>query len=341
MKIEELDKDFLKQITVLYVEDDIDTRKEIAEIFRNFFKEVLEANHGDQALYIYEDYMDNNKHIDVIVSDINMPNKNGIELLEDIRKFSDNIPFIFTSAYSDSPVLLDAIKYKVTSYILKPIDMKKLVLEIQEYTKKTFEENRFNIERNELHKYLDNIDKVAIILKSDSNGNIIYANSAFYEISKYNQEDIIGKHYDSVNNTDVSKELLDEMWHDVKDGRIWRGKLKSKNKDDFAYYINTTTIPIYDEDKNEIVEYYHIGFSITQEELEKRVFKKQVMTNVKDNRRENNVARKMIDDLKEQLEKYKDVDNVYESLKQEREKNKKYLTQLKFYAKKVNDIGGF
>jgi len=332
-----LDEKFLKKITILYVEDDEHARVEIQEIFENFFKEVLVASDGEKALQIYRNSIENNRYIDVIVSDINMPNKNGMELLEDIREISNDLPFIFTTAYSDSPVLLDAIKYKVTSYVLKPIDIPKLILEIQEYSKKMFDERKFKYERDELNRYLSSIDKVAIVLKSDKEGNLIYANNAFYEISKYTEEDIIGEQYNIFSHPDVSKDILNQMWDEAKQGRYWKGKLKAKAKDNSTFYVNTTTIPIFDEENNEIIEYYHVSFSITKEELEKRDFKKKVINNVQDTRRKDNVARKIIDDLKAQLNKYKHLDLVYENLKKEKQKSKKYLNQLKLYASKIRD----
>ena len=142
-----LDKDFLNTLTILYVEDDKPTRTETFEILNLLFKEVLVASNGEEALHLYQDTLKNKKRIDVVVSDINMPNKNGIELLEEIRKLSHDLPFWFTTAHSDSPNLLSAIEHRVTHYILKPVDIQELILQIQEYCKDMFVERKFNYER--------------------------------------------------------------------------------------------------------------------------------------------------------------------------------------------------
>jgi len=333
-----LDEEFLKNVVILYVEDEVGARQEISELFEGIFKEVLTAPDGKEALQLYEKSVANNKCIDIIVSDINMPKMNGIELLESIRKHSAELPFIFTTAYSDSPNLLNAIKYKVTSYVLKPIDIPTLILEIQEYTKKLHENRKFQNEKEELSRYLESIDKVAIVLKSDKEHNLTYANKAFYEITKFAHEDVIGKKYDDICHSDVSSDILKQMWDEANKGNFWKGKLKSKTKDNMAFYVNTTTFPIYDEDNKNIVEFYHISFSITEDELEKRDFKKQVITNVQDSRRQNDVARKMIDELKSQLNKYKHMDLVYETLAKEQKKSKEYLSQLKYYARKIEGM---
>ncbi len=329
------DLDFLKQITILYVEDDIDSRKEIAEVFSNYVKEVLEAGDGEEALTIYKKHMDESKPIDIVISDINMPKKSGIEFLEDLRNLSKKIPVIFTTAHTDSPILLDAIKYKVTSYVVKPIDFVKLLDEVLECTKKRFKEKKHKEEKKDLHNHLSNIDEVAIVLKSDGDGNLTYANKAFYDISKYERADIIGQEYNSINHPDVSVLVLREMWDDAKEKGIWNGKLKSKAKDDSIFYVNTTLIPIFDNENETIIEYYHISFSITNYEQEKRDFKKRVIENVQENRKQTNAAKRIIYDLQLELDKYKKVDLAYI---QEKKKNIEYLNQLKLYADKLTEM---
>jgi len=329
------DLDFLKQVTILYVEDDIDSRAEITEVFSNYVKEVIEAGDGDEALTVYKKHRDENKPIDIVISDINMPKKSGIEFLEDLRKLSKKIPVIFTTAHTESPVLLDAIKYKVTSYVVKPIDFVKLLDEVLDCTKKRFKEKKHKEEKKDLHNHLSNIDQVAIVLKSDGDGNLTYANKAFYDISKYERTDIIGEEYNSVNHPDVSELVLREMWDDAKSKGIWNGKLKSKAKDDSIFYVNTTLIPIFDNENETITEYYHISFSITNYEQEKRDFKKRVIENVQENRKQTNAAKRIIYDLQVELDKYKKVDLAYI---QEKKKNIEYLNQLKLYADKLTEM---
>jgi len=66
------DKKFLSKVTILYVEDEDETRKEFVEVFECFFKEVLVASDGYEALNIYKNAMQNQKEVDVIISDINI-----------------------------------------------------------------------------------------------------------------------------------------------------------------------------------------------------------------------------------------------------------------------------
>ncbi len=334
--MEDLDKSFLKEVTLLYVEDESFIREEMCEVFSYFFKDVIAACDGEEALQIYKSYNKKNENIDVIISDISMPNKTGTELLEEVRNINPTIPFIFTTSHTDSSLLLDAIKYKVTSYILKPINTNNLMNEVCAYVKQSMDAQKYFEEKDELYKYLNSIDQVAIIIKSDDKGIVKYANKAFYDISNYSPNDILGKSYRSIIHPDISNRILNNIWNNAKEKKIWNGKLKYKEKDESIIYVHTTMIPILDNSTISLLEHYHISFLITNYELEKRDFKKRVIANVQENRRQNIVARKMIDDLKDELKKYGEMDSVFKSLKNEKKKNIGYLHQLKLYASKLN-----
>lgn len=121
---------------ILLVDDEPLIRRGLRTIInRNFsnFAIVGEASNGLEALQLLQQ-----NNVDVVISDIRMPFKDGIELVKDIH---ENYPYIFTiiiSGYNDFEYAKQAIKYKVYEYLLKPIDtkefidlMKKLELELQ------------------------------------------------------------------------------------------------------------------------------------------------------------------------------------------------------------------
>jgi DNA-binding response OmpR family regulator len=112
----------LKSKTILYVEDDLDIQKSVAEIFSNFFETVLLACDGDEA---YDIYLENQNRIDIIVTDINMPNTDGIELGKHIRKFRRDLPMVIISGYTDTEYLLESIDLNILTYITKPFTTQK------------------------------------------------------------------------------------------------------------------------------------------------------------------------------------------------------------------------
>ena len=88
----------------------------------------------------------------------------------------------------------------------------------------------------------------------------------------------------------------------------------------------------------EIIEYIEISFVITVDEQEKREFKKKVIQNIKETKRQNFVARKMIDELQEKLSKYKHVDILEETILNERKKTKKFKRQSQYYEMQLSVV---
>src|SRR5574344_397800 len=89
--------DLLKNTTLLLVEDDEDLIYSLKETLSIFFKDILIAKNGHEALQIYS-----NNSIDLIITDYVMPNMNGYELCKEIRNQNEKIPLIIMSNYSDT-----------------------------------------------------------------------------------------------------------------------------------------------------------------------------------------------------------------------------------------------
>ncbi len=106
---------------MLYVEDDEQTRANMSSYLRLKYNTVLEAKDGVEA---YELYL--NEQPDLMLVDIELPNMNGLELVEKIRDKNNTIPIIITSAYSDKQKLLAAIKLNLVDYLTKPISRHRL-----------------------------------------------------------------------------------------------------------------------------------------------------------------------------------------------------------------------
>ncbi len=116
--------ELLKTKNILYVEDDLTLQKNIVDTLKNFFNTVLIASDGDEA---YSIYIENQNRIDIIITDINMPNTDGITLVKYIREYNKDIPIIIISAYTNTDYLLDSIDLNILKYITKPFTTKKIL----------------------------------------------------------------------------------------------------------------------------------------------------------------------------------------------------------------------
>ena len=113
---------YSKELEVLYVEDDIELQKRVGKIFGRFFKKVDTAQNGQEGLDVYQDAIKNDKVYDLVLTDINMPIKNGLEMSENILKNSPQQRIIIISAHNEAEYLHRAIDLGISGFLTKPID---------------------------------------------------------------------------------------------------------------------------------------------------------------------------------------------------------------------------
>jgi DNA-binding response OmpR family regulator len=119
---------YSKNLSVLYVEDDLNLLKETCEIFNDYFKRVDIATNGKDGLDKYLAYYKKSiKYYDIVITDINRPNMNGIELAKEIYKFNKQQPIIIISAHDEKEYLLELINLGIEQFLVKPLELDKIL----------------------------------------------------------------------------------------------------------------------------------------------------------------------------------------------------------------------
>ncbi|MFA9239180.1 MAG: response regulator transcription factor [Candidatus Paceibacteria bacterium] len=185
----------LQKLTLLYAEDEEGIRKNISDSLSYYVKEVLEACDGVEA---YELYLQ--KKPDIILSDIHMPNLNGIDFVKKVRQEDKNIPIVMITAHTDKEYLLEAVELKMEKYIVKPIELETL-LDVLEKCASLLEINQrvlLKIDENYTYDY----DKKELTYKNE----IVLLNKkeiSFFELLIKNQNRIV-----------TYEELQEKVWID-------------------------------------------------------------------------------------------------------------------------------
>ena len=114
-----------------------------------------------------------------------------------------------------------------------------------------------------LESYKNSIDKNFIVTRTDTKGVITFANENFYNVSGYNEDEVLGKSHNIIRHPSTPKALFDNLWSTILDKKTWHGRIQNMRKDGSGYWIDTTISPILDKD-GEIVEFIAIRHNISK-----------------------------------------------------------------------------
>jgi len=132
-------------MNILLMEDDA----VLSDILLDYLRETFSVDYAYNAQEVHK-HLESQKY-DLFIFDINVTGENGLELLEELRSYSDNTPTIFITAYRNTSYLKRAFDLGAHDYIKKPFELEELGVRI-ENTKKLF-----NIETQEKYEIAPNI----------------------------------------------------------------------------------------------------------------------------------------------------------------------------------------
>jgi DNA-binding response OmpR family regulator len=118
---------------ILLLEDDLNLSETVSDYFEEKGFEVVCVYDGDDAIAaIYE------TNFDLLLLDVNVPNKNGFEVLKEIRSENNNVPAIFTTSLNSMDSLEEGFSSGCDDYIRKPFELKELLIRVQTILKREF-----------------------------------------------------------------------------------------------------------------------------------------------------------------------------------------------------------
>lgn len=116
--MQEIEAGFMKNMNVLYVEDDILVASQTLNLLKHFFHTVLHCSNAEDAMELFM-----SESIHLIITDIELPGMDGLQFCEKIRKINQQIPIFITTIHDDKEKLQQAIKLNLVDYLVKPVSV--------------------------------------------------------------------------------------------------------------------------------------------------------------------------------------------------------------------------
>ena len=200
--------EYAKKITILYVEDEEDVREGYSRALKRICSQLYTADNGVVGLELFKKYQP-----DIIVSDINMPKMNGLDMVRAIKKITSDVKIIFTTAHSESAYLLEAIELQVEGYLLKPVQKKSLTGLIEKLAKNIIIAKEYEEQREILQYIIDSENSISVITNIEK---ISFASKSFLvyfgvnSVEEFNEKftsiiDIFANANDAINTQSIKR----------------------------------------------------------------------------------------------------------------------------------------
>ena len=287
-----MDKSILQKINILYVEDEDEVRSLTVKVLAQLVHNITEAVNGKDGLEIFQKHNDpknQNEPFDIIVTDINMPKMDGLQMLAEISKIDNSVPSIITTAHNDADFLKQAINQRVRGYVNKPLNLHDLIDSIIIAVEPKFlKDELININKNlesqveektlELRSILDSQNSMIAVYNDKK---ITIANQTLLNFYGIKTIEEFEDRYNSIEKTFIDgKNNFSENWIDeIQKLDSINNIVKIKNQEDEekifqvnirSFIYNTVHYVVSFNDVTELKQYtYKLQYQATHDNLTK------------------------------------------------------------------------
>ena len=165
-----LDYCVFKDITILVVEDDESELEELSELLGVYFKTCYSAIDGKDGLEKFVKYRP-----DIVLADFDMPRMNGLDMSRNIRDIDDEVAIILNTVFADADTFLQAIRSKISGYIIKPTNVRNLLEVLARESSYIIKEKELKKKNMLMQAILDESPEPMMV--TDLEHNVLFANN--------------------------------------------------------------------------------------------------------------------------------------------------------------------
>jgi PAS domain S-box-containing protein len=249
-----------KDLRILMLEDDRDDadlnliQLELLEEYNCIVKWVSEKKTYLEALETFKP--------EIILSDYNLPNYNGLMALNDMQERKLYIPFIFVTGTLNEETAVGTIKSGAWDYVVKD-RLFRLPLAIRGALQ-LWQERMHSLMAEEQNTRLSAAleQSPSHIVITDTSGKIEYVNARFVEITGYKASEVNGKTPSVLKSGHHTNDFYSNLWSSLKNGHIWHGEFLNKKKDGTLFWESASISPLKNK-SGQITHYIAVKEDIT------------------------------------------------------------------------------
>lgn len=211
MPYEQADERFLKTLSVLYVEDDADTRRQGARFLSRRVGTLLTAESAEQGLALFRE-----SKPDIVATDLQMPGMGGLNLAATVRRESPRTPVVVVTAFETTDYLRGAIDAEVDQYVVKPVDPALFERALGRAARKVRAERELvdtqhrviesAAERERAIRELFDASAVGIVSVDERTGKAIRVNAGLCEMLGYAEAELMQMRWDALQTPEEARE---------------------------------------------------------------------------------------------------------------------------------------
>lgn len=232
----------IKDLSILVVEDDLETLSLLDMFLKDKFKNVYTASSCEDGLLQFKQ-----NTIDIVVSDIKLPSKSGIDLSKSIREIENSIPIILVTASDNKDLILEALHIGVNHYLFKPVVYDEFSVLLEDISNKLLSRKKLEYKNTLLFDAIEHSSEIVAIVDIDF--SLEYINPKFEKLLGDNLNLLRTRSLEDIISTSQhDKKFYEDFISHISSKNLYKGNMYLQNIDGIDLLFDVTMTPNIDKD---------------------------------------------------------------------------------------------
>lgn len=232
----------LKNMRVLYVEDDPITRECLAQMIAPWVKRLDVAGDGEAGLNCYSQGRQ-----DIVVTDLGQAGMDSLTMSAEIRRLSPQQLILMLSGQDQAEYLYRSIELGISQFLTKPVGIERLLERMDCMASSLLAQRERARDQQLLEQYRRLLNAQSMVSTWGTDGRLTFANDRLAQLTGHDPASLMGMAMQGLSPADEPDAGLEAAWRDVLTGKQWSGVTRARKRDGGELRLESTLVPILDE----------------------------------------------------------------------------------------------